>query len=174
LSVLTALGIADALTALGVRQLGLKWPNDLFWQGRKLGGILLEAVPDVDRGSYVVIGIGLNVRMPVAAGAQIDQPWTDLEEVMAGNVPSRNLIAARLLDAIVPAVNSFERGRRDNLRNAWHRYDALFGKTVELRSDSGVYRGKALGINSDGHLVLECEGRMKAFACGEVSMEVIQ
>jgi BirA family biotin operon repressor/biotin-[acetyl-CoA-carboxylase] ligase len=169
LSLFTALAVVDALTALGAQGMALKWPNDVLWQHRKLGGILLETACGAGSRGYVVIGIGLNVRMPEPAGSEIDQPWTDLTTVLSGKVPARNVIAARLLDVLVPVVYSFERSGR-SLREAWRRYDSIDGQIVEVQTDSGRRRGKAMGVDGEGRLLLEIDGHQQAFTCGEVSL----
>jgi BirA family transcriptional regulator, biotin operon repressor / biotin---[acetyl-CoA-carboxylase] ligase len=147
----------------------LKWPNDVFWQGRKLVGVLLEMAGGADGGGYVVAGIGVNVCMPESEGQRIDQPWTDLATVLQGEIPSRNVLAARLLNVVVPVIYSFERGGDINLQQAWRRYDFTYGQVVELQTESGRKQGKALGIDAEGRLLLEINGRPQAFACGEVS-----
>jgi BirA family biotin operon repressor/biotin-[acetyl-CoA-carboxylase] ligase len=170
LSLITALAVADALTALGAQSLALKWPNDLYWRYQKLGGILLESATQAGGGAYVVIGIGVNVRMPISAAEKIDQPWADLTAVLDGNVPPRNLLAARLLDTIVTAVHSFEHKDELNLPQAWRRYDYLYGEVVELENHAGRQRGTALGIDTEGRLLLDINGRRQAFACGEIRL----
>ena len=63
-------------THLGV-DLQLKWPNDLYHNEQKLGGILVEVLGDGAGGQSVVIGLGLNVNMPEEKGVSIERPWTD-------------------------------------------------------------------------------------------------
>ena len=70
--------VLDACHRLGAEAVRLKWPNDLVCRGSKLAGILLELRSAADGGCFVVIGIGMNVRMPDQNIAQIDQSWTDL------------------------------------------------------------------------------------------------
>lgn len=169
LSFLTALATVDALTALHVENSALKWPNDVFWQGKKLAGILLETVGGSSGGTCVVIGVGVNVRMPESARQKIDQPWTDLTAALADNVPSRNLLAARILNELVSAIRSFEHDSGRNLQQAWRRYDLLYNRTIELQTPDGHQRGKAQGIDAEGRLLLEIDGKLRAFSCGEVN-----
>jgi BirA family biotin operon repressor/biotin-[acetyl-CoA-carboxylase] ligase len=112
----------------------------------------------------------MNVSMPQSAGNEIDQQWTDLEKVLYTRVPSRNVLAARLLDAVVPAIHSFEHGHMKNLRQAWRRYDFIYGQVVELQTERGRHCGKAAGIDEQGRLLVEVDGRQHAFSCGEVSL----
>ena len=70
--------VARALAACGVPPVQLKWPNDLLYEGAKLGGILLEMTGDPAGACQVVVGIGLNVNMPGKVAEAIDQSWTDV------------------------------------------------------------------------------------------------
>jgi BirA family transcriptional regulator, biotin operon repressor / biotin---[acetyl-CoA-carboxylase] ligase len=172
LSLLIAVAVADALTAMGARGLALKWPNDVLWRGKKLSGILLETV-GATNGGHIVIGIGVNINMSEFRDIEIDQPWTDLATVLYGNVPSRNLLAARLLDAIVTTICSFERGGGKNLQHVWRRYDSIYGQVVEVQTHNGRQRGKALGIDVEGRLIIQIDGQRQAFACGGISLITI-
>lgn len=166
LSLVIGVALADALTALGIDDLGLKWPNDILWQGKKLGGVLIEAAD-----GFVVIGIGLNVRMPPSSAAKIDQPWIDLAAVLQRDVPGRNWLAASMLNAIVPTIiSSFERETRQSLSAAWHGYDLLYGRTVVLDSGSGRQRGTGLGVDDNGRLLLRIGNQELAFASGEARL----
>lgn len=170
LCLLVAIAVADALTAFGVQDLRLKWPNDLLWCGRKLGGILVETAGNAGENPYIVIGVGINVRMPSTIGARIEQPWTDLSAALKGQTPSRNLLAGRLLNSMIAALQQFGHTCGANLVEAWGRYDLLRGQTVELQTPMGRERGTALGIDAEGRLMLEVNGRQQAHTSGEVSL----
>lgn len=106
-----AVGVAAvaALEKLGLTGVNLKWPNDLLWQGRKLGGVLLEISGDASGLCQVVIGIGLNVSMPEPLAASIDQPWVNLAEIAGGGgLPSRSRVAGMLLDEIILMLCQFQ------------------------------------------------------------------
>ncbi len=166
LSLLLGIALADALATLGIKHLGLKWPNDIMWQARKLGGVLIEGAD-----GCIVIGIGLNVRMPQIPAEKIDQPWTDFATILQRDVPSRNWIAARVIEAIIPTLNSFERESTEPLRAAWRRYDVLYGRVVVLESSSGIQHGTALGVDERGRLLLQINGQERAFASGDVRLK---
>jgi len=83
----------------------VKWPNDLVADGKKLGGILIQLRADATAGAQAVIGIGINVRMPAAHAARIDQAWCDLDQLGA-DVVSRNELAAALLDSLLRRSSS--------------------------------------------------------------------
>jgi BirA family biotin operon repressor/biotin-[acetyl-CoA-carboxylase] ligase len=81
---------------MGFEGVGLKWPNDIFFQSRKLGGLLIEIRGETAGPCDVVIGLGLNIAFPADFEADINQPWIDLTSIK-DSVPSRNIIAAELI-----------------------------------------------------------------------------
>src|SRR5207342_1028243 len=99
LSLVVGVAVAEALHAQGYPQVQLKWPNDLWVGQRKLGGILIELRGEANGPCDAVIGLGINVRMPPAFAAQIDQAWCDLDALGQGATISRNALAAGMIDA---------------------------------------------------------------------------
>src|SRR5690606_17541279 len=105
LGLVAGVAAAEALHALGHGAVRLKWPNDLVVAGpdgglRKLGGLLVEGGGEQGGPVRAVVGIGLNVRMPAAAGRDIAQPWCDLAGLSASAPQSRNAVAAALVAAL--------------------------------------------------------------------------
>jgi BirA family biotin operon repressor/biotin-[acetyl-CoA-carboxylase] ligase len=166
LSIATGIATARALRGLGVTDIRLKWPNDLYHADRKLGGILLESVAGPE--PVVVTGIGLNVAMPVAAKADIDQPWTDLISAL-GVLPSRNRLAILMLDQLLPLYAQWPAARPD-LSAIWSEFDLLSGRSVELLSDNRRLTGVARGIDDSGALRLETPGGIQRIVSGEISL----
>lgn len=121
LSLVVGVAVAEALRQAGYIAVGVKWPNDLLAHGRKLGGILVEGGGEHGGPVRAVIGIGVNVRMPAPVAMTIDQAWTDLAGLGDG-APSRNALAAQLLDTLLPALDQFD---RDGLPPFLARYAVL-------------------------------------------------
>ncbi len=153
LSLLTALVVVRALERTGVTGLSVKWPNDVLLDGRKLAGILLEVNGDMTGPCKVVIGIGLNVRMPAASAAQIDQAFSDLAS--AGRVPSRNRIAASLIDELFAELTRFSTSGFGPYRQRWDALDAYRGREVVVQSGAHSIQGRVAGVNSGGALLLD-------------------
>jgi BirA family biotin operon repressor/biotin-[acetyl-CoA-carboxylase] ligase len=170
LSLLIGVGLAQILESLGVKPMSLKWPNDLLYLEKKLGGILLEMAGEMDGRCYVVVGVGVNFDMPHQYGKFIEQPWTDLTHVLAGPVPSRNRVAARVIESIVETIRGFERSGLAGLPAKWHRYDCTAGKPVELHTPLGTRCGYGAGVDELGRFILEGDGNRRAYASGEVSL----
>lgn len=168
-----ALGVAaaEALAGLGVDGVGLKWPNDLLLGGRKLGGLLIELSAESAGPWHVVAGAGINLRMPQAAAARIDQPWTELGAGGAAR-QGRNRLAGALLGALLLALERFGRAGFETFRAGWEQRDVTRGREVEVRDGAQLRRGVALGVDADGALLLREAGTTRRFVSGEVSLRM--
>lgn len=169
LSLAVGVAAADALHALGYSRVGLKWPNDLLADGRKLGGILVEVGGEASGPLQVVVGLGINVAMPAAAAADIDQAWCDLDSLSSARA-SRPQVCVALLDALLPALARFEREGLAPFLPGWARHDLLAGRRVHLAEGGRVHEGVALGIRGDGALRLQQSDGERGFHAGEASL----
>ena len=166
-----------ALTSLDVRNLGLKWPNDLLIDERKLGGVLIDLRAESAGPAYVVIGIGLNVALGdevLRKIAQAGLPAVDLAS-SAGTPASRNAVTAGLIGECVRGLLEFERTGLKPFSEEWRRADALRGRPVEVRTAEGTStRGYARGIDVHGALMLETPAGVKRFISGDVSVRPLE
>ncbi len=169
LSLAAGVGVAEALHALGASDVALKWPNDLVAGQQKLGGLLVEGSGEAAGAASAVVGLGLNLRMPEAMGAALDQPWTDLSAQL-DELPSRNAVAACLLDHLLPALELFDREGLAPFLPRYARFDALQGREVDVHQDTGPVQGIAQGVAEDGALRVRIDGGERRFHSGEVSV----
>lgn len=169
LSLVAGVAVAEALQAAGFDWVGLKWPNDLVVDGRKLGGLLVEGGGEFAGNARAVIGIGVNVRMPPAFAAQLDQPWTDLAGLADGAV-SRNAVAAGLLAAVLPALELFDAQGLAPFLARYARLDVLAGRPVRILQGEQVHEGTADGLAEDGALRVGMDEGVRLFHAGEVSV----
>ncbi|MFT3761314.1 MAG: bifunctional biotin--[acetyl-CoA-carboxylase] ligase/biotin operon repressor BirA [Pseudoxanthomonas sp.] len=179
LSLVAGVAAAEALQEAGFGDVRLKWPNDLVVAApdaalRKLGGLLVEigggaVVSCTADPAPAVIGIGVNVRMPAAFAARIDQPWIDLQALSPRPV-SRNLIAAALLSKLLPALERFDAEGLAPFAARYAALDALAGREVAVHAAEGVRHGVAAGIAEDGALRVRIDGREQRVHAGEVSV----
>lgn len=169
-SLAAGVAVAQVLRRLGLAEIALKWPNDLLWQGRKLGGLLLEVAGEAQGPSYLVAGLGLNLRMGEAQGLAIDQPWTDLARAAGGALPGRNRLAAQLIDALARALERYGEQGLTPFLDAWRSFDRLHGARVWLRLGERTLVGAHAGIGPDGSLQLLTPEGMRSFQAGEVSL----
>jgi BirA family biotin operon repressor/biotin-[acetyl-CoA-carboxylase] ligase len=169
LSLVVALAVLRTLRQYGAIGIGLKWPNDVVWENRKLCGVLLEMQGEATGPWQVVMGIGLNVGMEGHPGIDIDRPWVDLRTVL-GHTPDRNRLTGNLLDTLIRVISEFQQHGLSDFLSEWREYDVTCNKPVELQFIEGSRRGIARGIDQQGALLLEMNGKVRAYHAGEVSL----
>jgi len=174
LSLVAGVAATEALRQAGF-DVRLKWPNDLVVPAsdgslRKLGGILVEGGGEHAGPVRAVIGMGINVRMPAAIAAGIDQPWCDLAG-LSDTPPDRNRIAATVLTTLLPALDEFDADGLAPFRARYAALDALAQRPVTLHTTAGELRGIAQGLADDGALRVRLDdGEERSFHSGEVSV----
>lgn len=162
--------VIRALTGIEV---GLKWPNDIFWQGKKLGGILVELSGDMEGPCSVVVGLGLNRVLSDDEATAIDQEWVDLHRILGHKNVPRNKLIAELINELLPFMAAFEQEGIGAVINEWRRYDCLVGQTAKLQLGNNIISGTISGINDSGHLLLtQANGETQAYNSGEVSVDI--
>lgn len=171
LSLAVGIALVRGLKQLGVDGVQVKWPNDLLWRGKKLAGVLLEMSGDAAGDCFVVIGVGLNVRMPETAAEGIDQPWTDLQQAL-GVAPSRSALLAALLNQLVPVLEQFSSEGFMPFKEEWQGVNAHRNQQVSLHIGNRQEQGVCRGVDRAGALLLETEGELQAFHGGEVSVRL--
>lgn len=169
LSLVAGVAMAEALRALGHERTGLKWPNDLMVDERKLGGVLVEGGGEHGGPVRAIIGIGINVRMPEAFAARIDQPWIDLSTLGGASV-DRNTLAAALLSRLLPALDEFDRDGLVPFLPRFAALDVLAGREVAIRDAHRTRHGIAGGLAEDGALRVLVDGAWESVHAGEISV----
>lgn len=172
LSLVVGIAITDVLQNIGV-DAQLKWPNDIYVNGVKLAGILVELEGQSTGPGNCVIGLGLNVNMPSQSATKIDQPWTDLTQVLNYQV-DRNHLTAQLIKAMCVRLEQHQLYGLAPMLNEWQKRDFFFDKAVKVISGSKETRGLCKGINSSGALLLEVDGKIQPVFGGEVSLRGVQ
>ncbi|KGE02918.1 bifunctional biotin--[acetyl-CoA-carboxylase] ligase/biotin operon repressor BirA [Pseudohaliea rubra] len=169
LSLAVGVALAEALEELGLAGVALKWPNDLLAGDAKLGGVLIELSGDADGPCRVVVGMGLNVRMPAAAST-IDQPWTDLATLAGGTAPSRSRLLAAVLGRVLPLLAGYGSAGFAPWQARWEALDAFAGAPVQVLSGETRLAGVARGVDERGALLLETATGLRPIHGGEVSL----
>lgn len=171
-----AVGVAAvrALERFGAQGVGLKWPNDLTWQGRKLGGILIEMRGESAGPAQVVIGIGLNMRMPAAVRLELAEHQAvvvaDVHEILRDRTPPRNLLIAALIEELVAMLTAFAQHGFERFAEQWRALDVLQHANVKILTGTETAFGIARGVDDDGALLVDVDGELKRFVSGEVSV----
>lgn len=165
--------VARALRASGVEGVGLKWPNDILWNERKLGGVLIEVSGEVCGQCAVVIGIGINYSLSGAHADAIDQPAVDLRHIQGRRAISRNRLIAQLLNQLLPALADFEGRGFAVYVDEWRRYHAFDGRPVTVEQGTRAIHGLIADVTASGTLLLDCEdGGRREFSSGDVRLRV--
>lgn len=153
-------------TGLDVR---LKWPNDLYFAGDKLGGVLTEAVLAGSGLEAVVTGVGLNVNIESSDWpAEIADNATSLQIAAAETVDRLSLIFG-LREAVLSAASTFERqalgaGMVEKIRT----FDSTEGQRVQCQIEGNEVEGEAVGISDAGELIVDIDGARRSLRSGEV------
>lgn len=167
LSLAVGVSLAESLHP----ELRLKWPNDLWWQQRKLGGILVETAGSGDGSSgprTVVIGVGINIARPpdeAVAGSATAMAPAGLAELHVGITVGEAL--ARVAPALVRDVLRFEREGFGAFAERFARRDALRG--LPLRLSDGT-EGVGAGVDAGGGLLLQTPQGQTSVTSSEVSV----
>lgn len=143
-------------------RLRLKWPNDLMVDGKKLGGILIEASLRGESGGLLVIGFGINYGQ-----RQGDLPTPEATSLAleADRCPSLGELTGKLLGAVGQEMDSPERATVERYRALVHHRP---GDELRFRQRGEAIAGRFLGIDDGGRLELEIGGTARRFAAGEV------
>jgi BirA family biotin operon repressor/biotin-[acetyl-CoA-carboxylase] ligase len=174
LSLAIGVAVIRALHEMGIHEVGLKWPNDIVHQGKKLGGILIEVSGETDGVCNVVIGVGLNVFLSASKAQNITQAWTDITTI-SDNTPDRNLLVAVLLNQICAVLADFESQGIQAYLNEWRTYDCLQGLPASVLIAQHSIEGIVQGVDDNGLLLLKRhDGVIQTFASGEVSLRRIE
>lgn len=172
-SVTLALGlnVAETLAAQTGAPIGLKWPNDVYLDNRKLAGILVEGVTG-PTGSHWVIGVGLNLVAPQLP-PEANPRAVGLVECWPDALERRNAIAGAIVEAVLTACVQFEHHGLAGVHERWARHDLTRDRPVEVhRPDGSVLLGKGGGIDERGRLRVVGDFMDCWLDAGEVSLRL--
>lgn len=163
--------IMRTLHRLGIDDAGLKWPNDIIWRRRKLGGSLVELKAESTGPCNMVIGIGINYSFPSNIVHSIDQPWVDMTSIQPEKT-SRNLAIAILLSELFRVLLQVEDEGTGNIINEWRKHDIMKDKQATLLLPASNIQGMVRGIDDSGALIMSINGKIKKFNSGEISLRI--
>lgn len=170
MSLVVGLAVMQTLRLLGVERAGLKWPNDVYADGRKIAGILLELTGDPADVCHVVIGIGINVNM-LTADSGIDQPWTSVR-AQAGSMVDRNDLVLALSDSLQGYLKRHMALGFPALQAEWEASHIWQGCKCTLSTGAQDFSGIVLGVDQQGALRLSINGCEHSFSGGELSLRL--
>jgi len=171
LSLYMGVATARSLQAIRLKNVGLKWPNDIVIMNKKLGGILLEMRGEAGGPVDVIIGIGINYELPKAVISGIDQPVIDICSLTDQRL-SRNRIAATLLSNIFEILENIKSGEDLELLDEWRQYDNYTEQKARLILPDKEVNGVLKGVDNQGSLLMSVNGKLMSYPSGELSLQV--
>lgn len=170
LSLAIGVVIADVLAQdFCVPGIGLKWPNDMLCQQRKVAGILIESQLDQDGACAIAVGIGINANMTAAAVSAIDQPVTSMNLALGHSI-SRNALAACVINRLLQLLKDFPATTFAGYREAWEKRNAHRGQQLSLSVNQQAVTGTVIGVDNRGALRLAINGSEQVFDAGELRL----
>ena len=174
LSLAVGVGVARALRRLGAMGIALKWPNDIWFRDKKIGGVLIEMRSEAGGPAFVVIGVGLNIRPSRAVLRLIQSSGVAATGLVdaCDTEPSRNAVAGAIIDELLGVLRQFAAQGFAPFRDEWLGLDALQQRPVSLLLGAETFTGTAGGIDEDGGLLLNMAGSVRKFVAGEASLRL--
>ena len=176
LTLVVGVCVRAALQSLGATGLMLKWPNDLWVDDKKLGGILVELRAEAGGPAQVVIGIGLNLRLEETDREFIRCAGNEATDLVRHGLrlAQRNVIAAAVISECIVGLELFRAAGFEPFLATWSAADGLRDRPVTLSDGQGVRTGIARGIDTQGALRVEFEpGRYETVLAGELSLRPV-
>jgi BirA family biotin operon repressor/biotin-[acetyl-CoA-carboxylase] ligase len=166
LSLAAGVAVLRALARHGVAGAGLKWPNDIVHEGRKLGGILIDLRGEAAGPAYVVVGVGLNMRLPARTVEALTADGVEVVDIAA--------LGATLVGELALALEEFDARGFAAFAEEWRGADALAGRPVRVLQGERLQEGVARGVDGDGALLLEAGGARRRVLSGEVTVRPVR
>ena len=163
-------GVATAQTIKGEYglEVGIKWPNDILIENKKVCGILTEISTVKDSIDYIIAGIGIDANVdleniPPELRNETTSIKTELEQEI-----SRIVLVRRFLENFEAMYNEFNKGNFHKILQEWRKFSTTIGSYVEIRKGTEIVQGEAVGVNREGMLILELkDGSLRKIISGE-------
>ncbi|OGV30938.1 MAG: biotin--[acetyl-CoA-carboxylase] ligase [Legionellales bacterium RIFCSPHIGHO2_12_FULL_35_11] len=180
ISLVTGLAIIKSLSELNIKDLKIKWPNDVYWQNQKLAGILIEllhsnkqdtAPQPLNYHHTLIFGIGINVNSDSKNQSciNIDKPWCSLFGISKDHL-DRNIIIGKIINNLHNYILLFRKDGFNIFTDEWKTVDYLHGKNISIIQQSTINSGKYIGVSESGELILQNElGETIRITSGEAS-----
>jgi BirA family biotin operon repressor/biotin-[acetyl-CoA-carboxylase] ligase len=172
ITLITSVAIAKTLHRLYGLKTGIKWPNDVLIDGKKICGILTEALTNGKNVKMIVVGIGINANFNLSALREdLQTTATTLKEVLKKHVDREKLICV-LLKEFEECYELFREKKFKILLEEWREMAGFLGKKIEVKSFEENWLGRAIDIDESGALIVELENNeKKRVLCGDVTVQ---
>lgn len=170
LSLSISLSLVRVLVRFAKADFRIKWPNDVLFGHQKMAGILVECKANSDHTLSVIIGIGINIKLPLNFSTHADYPVTDLYQITGRRV-NRNELLALILVEIYQLLKVFEIYGFRAFREEWLQFHYFQNQPVILHlPNKEVIEGEVIGVSDEGELVLQTECGQKSFTIGDITL----
>ncbi|MGK0269782.1 MAG: BirA family biotin operon repressor/biotin-[acetyl-CoA-carboxylase] ligase [Cocleimonas sp.] len=168
LGLVAGIAIAEALQEIGLSGHGIKWPNDIFWNGKKLGGILIQTADNYQK---FVIGIGLNISLPEESRSEITQAAVSLEDALKGKNFYRETVVINLIQRLLTHTEMFAQLPFQAFKQSWNRWDILHGQDVSFQHQNKEISGTVDGIDKHGRIGVLLESGIEYFSAADIKLK---
>lgn len=149
----------------------IKWPNDMLISGKKSAGILTEMSAEPDRVRHIVLGVGIDVNMPLEEFPVEIREISSSVMLELGRKVNRAELMRRFLEEMERCYTMLLRGERAPLLDEWRSLSGMLGRRVRVTTLRGVTEGTALDINESGYLLLQAgDGAVSTITSGDVGI----
>jgi len=175
-----SVAVVTALKRIAGVDAGIKWPNDIIIDGKKVCGILTEMSTEMDRVNFLVLGIGININQKKEDFPdELKSTAISLKAYMSENNMSvsnirRNDIIKNVLLELEKQYENMKRGNTEEIIRKWRENSVTLGRKVKIIYKNDEYEGMARDVTDDGKLIVDCcDGITRAVSSGEVSVKGI-
>jgi len=169
----TSLALAISIEKILKLKPELKWPNDLTLKGKKVAGILIDVSIESNKIDYLVIGVGINFRIqPSKISRLIKNPQrhygisTLVKEKQDGSPVE---LVQQFLFELEQLYNKVISNSIEDIRKEWIKRSSTIGKKVIATTTTGLLKGKAIGIDETGALLLSNRGKIQRLLAGDIT-----
>lgn len=168
-TLMAAVAVAMAMRDLGL-EAGIKWPNDIYCQGRKLTGILTEMSAEMDRINYLVVGIGINANIPLASFPEDIKDKAGSMSGILGHDIDRVAFLQKILTCMEQLYVDVLKNGFAQVLEQWRKYSITLGQLIDVVGVQEQFAGQAEDIDADGALLVRTDGGLRRVLAGDVSI----
>ncbi|MDE1826134.1 MAG: biotin--[acetyl-CoA-carboxylase] ligase [Thaumarchaeota archaeon] len=173
---LTSLALAISIEKVLKLRPKLKWPNDLTLDNKKVAGVLVDAAIESNQIDYLVIGVGINFKIQPSAISKIVKNSGNFYGITTLVKKKEKADPILLLQAFLHELeqlySKLVAGNLHGIKNEWEKRSSTIGRKVKISSPSGEIKGKAIGIDDDGALLISSKGKTQRLLVGDISYQV--
>jgi BirA family biotin operon repressor/biotin-[acetyl-CoA-carboxylase] ligase len=173
---ITSLALAIAIEKVLKLKPRLKWPNDVTLNNKKVAGILVDASVESNQINYIIIGVGINFQIEPREINKLVRNKDNFYGVTTLVDKKEKADAISLLQTFLFELerlyNHLTTDHHHGIKKEWEKRSSTVGRSVTVLTPSGKVKGKAIGIDHDGSLLMSCRGKTQRLLVGDVSYRI--